>query len=412
MVHKDGPSPSSALDAKAEPLPSEHSRWYLLFALFLVGINLRPALSSVAPVLAIIRDSIGLSSTGAGLLTTLPVLCFGLFAPLAPRLANRLGAERTVFLGLLVLAASLGLRVFGGIPGMFFGTLVVGASIGVIMILLPGIIKRDFAQQAGSMTGVYTMALCLGAALSAGLTVPLEKISGNSWRAALAFWLLPAVVAAAAWWPHARDMRNEGAGRQSRVQGLRSNALAWQVTAYMGLQSALAYCVFGWLPTILIERGMSPLTAGGILSLSIALQLVTALGGPWLASRLGRDQRPSIALMMALSLVGYLGCIYAGLDAIWFWAILLGLGQGGSFSIGLTLIVLRAPNPAIAASLSAMVQGIGYTGAALGPLAFGLLRDLSHDWNAATEFFVVVCLGALIAGMGAGRNRYVTAAAA
>lgn len=385
-----------------------YSRWYLVLALFLVGINLRPALSSVAPVLAAIRSGSGLSSAGAGLLTTLPVVCFGLFAPLAPRLANRFGPERVVLSSLLLLAVAIGARVLFDIPALFFGTLVAGASIGVIMVLLPGIVKRDFSRQAAAMMGVYTMALCLGAALSAGLTVPLMQLVG-SWRIALAFWLLPVLLAAAAWWPQARRGEEGRAGETRRhVHGLWSDLLAWKITVFMGTQSALAYCVFGWLPTILIDRGMTPLAAGGVLSLSISMQLITALGGPWLAS-LGRDQRIAIALMMLLSLAGFTGCIYADTGTVWLWAIVLGLGQGGAFSIGLMLIVLRAPNTAVAASLSGMAQGVGYTGAALGPLAFGLLHDASNDWHSAFLLFTVVGIAALIFGLGAGRDRQVMA---
>jgi CP family cyanate transporter-like MFS transporter len=414
IVPKDGlDSPISAVtdrtlvDPAAAP-PSGHPRWYLVLALFLVGINLRPALSSVGPVLAAISNSIGLSSTGAGLLTTLPVVCFGVFAPLAPRLANRLGAERVVLYGLLVLAAALGGRVFFDVAGLFVGTLVAGATIGIVMVLLPGIIKRDFARQAGAMTGVYTMALCLGAAMSAGLTVPLEQIAGDSWRVALAFWLVPVLLAAAIWWPHVGRAEAQASMPRHRVAGLWSSPLAWQVTAYLGLQSALAYCIFGWLPTILIDRGMTPLAAGGVLSLSISMQLITAFGGPWLATR-GRDQRPAIAVMMILSLVGFAGCVYADIGMTWLWGIVLGLGQGGAFSIALMLLVLRAPNTAVAASLSGMAQGVGYTGAALGPLAFGLLHDASHGWNSATVLFTVIGVAALTAGLASGRNRLVQA---
>jgi len=388
------------------PPNSASTRWYLVAALFLVGANLRPALSSVASVLAAIRGSTGLSGAGAGLLTTLPVLCFGVFAPLAPSLASRFGADRTVLFGLVALAAALGARVFFGIPGLFLGTLAVGASIGVVMVLLPGIIKREFGRHAGSMMGMYSMALCLGAAAAAGTTVPLVHAGGGSWRIALAFWLLPVLAAAVLWWPRLRHAEHHTNMRRYTVQGLWSNLLAWQVTAFMGLQSALAYCVFGWLPTILIDRGMTPLAAGGVLSLSIALQLITALGGPWIAG-LARDQRMAIVAMMLLTLVGFAGCLYADIDAIWWWAVVLGLGQGGAFSIGLTLIVLRAPNATVAASLSGMVQGVGYLVAALGPLAFGLLRDLTHDWNAAAILFIAVALAALVAGLGAGRDRHV-----
>jgi CP family cyanate transporter-like MFS transporter len=414
-VPKDGLDPpisavanrSFVNPACAAPV-SGHTRWRLVTALFLVGINLRPALSSVAPVLAAICNSTGLSSTGAGLLTTLPVVCFGAFAPLAPRLASRFGAERVVLFSLLVLAAAIGARVLFDIAGLFLGTLVAGASIGMIMVLLPGIIKRDFSRQAGTMTGVYTMALCLGAAMSAGLTVPLEHLAGDSWRIALAFWLVPVLLAAAVWRPHIRRAESGASAPRHRVVGVWSNPLAWQVTAYMGLQSALAYCIFGWLPTILIDRGMTPLAAGGVLSLSISMQLITAIGGPWLAS-LRRDQRLAIAVMMILSLAGFAGCIYADTGMTWLWGIVLGLGQGGAFSIALMLLVLRAPNTAVAASLSAMAQGVGYTAAALGPLAFGLLHDVSHDWNSATVLFMMIGTAALIAGIAAGRDRHVEA---
>ncbi len=406
-MQKDEPIHSSSSSKDAAGPSGQVSLWYLTAALFLVGINLRPALSSVAAVLAAIRSGIDLSSTGAGLLTTLPVLCFGAFAPLAPWLANRFGADRTVLAGMVTLMAALALRVLGGIPLLFAGTLVVGASIGVVMVLLPGIIKREFGRRAGGMMGVYTMALCFGAALAAGSTVPLQQLSG-SWRAALAFWLLPALLAIVVWRPHTRRAAHHDSMQRRKVSGLWSSKLAWQVTAFMGLQSSLAYCVFGWLPTILIDRGMAPVAAGGMLSLSIGTQLITALGGPWIAS-LGRDQRPAIAGVMLLTLIGFVGCVYAGLDSVWLWAVVLGLGQGGAFSIGLTLIVLRAPNATVAASLSGMVQGIGYTVAALGPLALGLLRDLTQGWNAGAAMFIAITVSALAFGLAAGRDRHVEA---
>ncbi len=385
---------------------SRRNRILLTLALFLVGINLRPALSSVAAILEAIRAATGMSSTGAGVLTTLPILCFGVFAPLAPRLTYRWLPERIVLYGLLLLAFGIGARIFFGLPGLFIGTVLVGGSIGVVMVLLPGIIKRDFPHRLGLMTGLYTMALCLGAALAAGMTVPIQHLAQNDWRPALAFWALPAVLAAWAWWPQLQRPAGPEHHDGQAVRGLYSSKLAWQVTCFMGLQSALAYCVFGWLPTILIDRGMTPLDAGLVLSLSIGMQLFTALAGPWLATR-GRDQRTAIVVMLGMSIAGLFGCLYAPLGSVWWWAALLGLGQGGAFSIALTLIVLRAPNPQATAALSGMAQGVGYTVAALGPLAVGLLHDASHDWSSSTLLFIVIFAGALTAGLGAGRNLYI-----
>ena len=399
------------IDAEADDEMVQHAPpvvsrlWLLLFGLVLVALNLRPALSSLSPLLNDVSTSLGLSAAKAGLLTTLPVLCLGLFAPLAPILARRFGAERVVLGILLTLAAGILLRSSFGEVGLFAGSLIAGASIGIIGVLLPGIVKRDFAKQAGTMTGVYTMALCLGAALAAGATVPLSHYFGDSWNIGLGFWIAPALLAALFWLPQVGQ--KHGAHRVAyRVKGLLRDPLAWQVTLYMGLQSSLAYIVFGWVPSILISRGLSPTEAGLALSGSIIVQLLSALTAPWLATR-GKDQRLAIVVVMVLTLGGLFGCLYAPIDGLWGWAILLGLGQGGTFSLALTLIVLRSRDAHVAANLSSMAQGIGYTLASLGPLAVGLIHDWTGGWAATGWVFALIGLGAIVAGLGAGRAKYV-----
>ena len=399
------------IDAEADDEVVQHgpppiSRpWLLLLGLILVAMNLRPALSSLSPLLSEVSSSLGLSAAKAGLLTTLPVLCLGLFAPLAPILARRFGSERVVLGILLTLAGGILLRSSFGETGLFIGSLIAGASIGIIGVLLPGIVKRDFARQAGTMTGVYTMALCLGAALAAGATVPLSEYFGNSWNIGLGFWIVPALVAALFWLPQVGQ--KHGAHQVAyRVKGLLRDPLAWQVTLYMGLQSSLAYIVFGWVPSILISRGLSATEAGLALSGSIIVQLLSALTAPWLATR-GKDQRLAIVVVMVLTLGGLFGCLFAPLEGLWGWAILLGLGQGGTFSLALTLIVLRSRDSHVAANLSGMAQGIGYTLASMGPLAVGVLHDWTGGWGATGWVFGVIGVGAIVAGLGAGRGLYV-----
>ena len=399
------------IDAEADDEVVQHAQpvvsrpWLLILGLILVAMNLRPALSSLSPLLSEVSSSLGLSAAKAGLLTTLPVLCLGLFAPLAPILARRFGAERVVLGILLTLACGIILRSSFGEVGLFAGSLIAGASIGIIGVLLPGIVKRDFAKQAGAMTGVYTMALCLGAALAAGATVPLSHYFGDSWNMGLGFWILPALVAALFWLPQVGP--KHGAHQVAyRVKGLLSDPLAWQVTLYMGLQSSLAYIVFGWVPSILISRGLSATEAGLALSGSIIVQLLSALTAPWLATR-GKDQRLGIVVVMVLTLGGLFGCLYAPIEGLWGWAILLGLGQGGTFSLALTLIVLRSRDSHVAANLSGMAQGIGYTLASLGPLAVGVLHDWTGGWGATGWVFGVIGMGAILAGLGAGRALYV-----
>ncbi|MBA1201775.1 CynX/NimT family MFS transporter [Pseudomonas capeferrum] len=379
--------------------------WLLLLGLVMVALNLRPALSSMAPLLGQVSEGLGLSASQAGLLTTLPVLCLGLFAPLAPVLARRFGSERVIFGILLTLALGMLVRSALGVNGLFLGSILAGASIGVIGVLLPGIVKRDFARHAGTLTGVYTMALCLGAAVAAGSTVPLARYFDDSWAIGLGFWLVPALLAMLVWLPQVRH--GHATHRVAyRVRGLWRDPLAWQVTLYMGLQSSLAYIVFGWLPSILIGRGLSPTEAGLVLSGSVLVQLISSLGAPWLATR-GKDQRLAIVIVMLVTMAGLFGCLYAPIEGLWGWAILLGLGQGGTFALALTLIVLRSSDAHVAANLSSMAQGVGYTLASMGPFAVGVVHDLTGGWAAVGWIFAIVGTGAILFGLKAGRAQHV-----
>ncbi|MHB2079734.1 CynX/NimT family MFS transporter [Pseudomonas sp. B14(2017)] len=397
---------AEADDEQVQQQPVQVQRpWLLLLGLVLVALNLRPALSSMAPVLGQVSEGLGLNASQAGLLTTLPVLCLGLFAPLAPMLARRFGSERVILGILATLALGIVVRSSLGATGVFLGSLMAGASIGIIGVLLPGIVKRDFPQHAGTLTGVYTMALCLGAAMAAGATVPLAQHFDGSWALGLGFWMLPALLAMLVWLPQAR----QGHGLHKvayRVRGLWRDPLAWQVTLYMGLQSSLAYIVFGWLPSILIGRGLSPTEAGLVLSGSVIVQLVSSLSAPWLATR-GKDQRLAIVLVMLITLAGLFGCLYAPLSGLWGWAVVLGLGQGGTFALALTLIVLRSKDAHVAANLSSMAQGVGYTLASMGPFAVGLVHDLTGGWAAVGWIFAVLGVGAIVFGLGAGRALHV-----
>ncbi|MDR6715476.1 CP family cyanate transporter-like MFS transporter [Pseudomonas hunanensis] len=385
--------------------PAVPRPWLLLLGLVLVALNLRPALSSMSPVLGQVSEGLGLSAAQAGLLTTLPVLCLGLFAPLAPVLARRFGSERVILGILLTLALGIVVRSAFGATGVFLGSLMAGASIGIIGVLLPGIVKRDFPRQAGTLTGVYTMALCLGAAMAAGATVPLSEQLGGSWALGLGFWMIPALLAMLIWLPQARQ--GHGAHKVAyKVRGLWRDPLAWQVTLYMGLQSSLAYIVFGWLPSILIGRGLSPTDAGLVLSGSVIVQLISSLSAPWLATR-GKDQRLAIVIVMLVTLAGLFGCLYAPMSGLWGWAVLLGLGQGGTFALALTLIVLRSKDAHVAANLSSMAQGVGYTLASMGPFAVGLVHDLTGGWTAVGWIFAVLGVGAIVFGLKAGRALHV-----
>lgn len=376
-----------------------------LVGVMLVALNLRPALTSVSPVLTSIGDSLSLSGAGQGILTTLPVLFLGLAAPVAPWAARRLGVERAVLAAVALLGLALLVRPYAGAIGLFAGTIVAGGCIGVMGVLLPGIVKRDFPESASLLTGIYTAVLCVGASAAAGATEPLRMAFGHAWRPALAFWLIPAVIAAGAWWLQL-GAKHVPRSRAEPTRSLFRDPLAWQVTLFMGLQSSLAYTVFGWLPSILQDRGLDPVNAGLALSISIMMQIITAIAVPWIGSRM-KDQRLMAALSVAVTLIGLGGCIYAPIGGVWFWVVVLGLGQGGTFSMALTLLAVRARDADTAARLSGMAQGVGYTMAAFGPLLAGLLHDTFGNWQVAGVFLGLVGIVAISMGLAAGRRQYV-----
>lgn len=229
--------------------------------------------------------------TGTRLLTTLPIVCLGLFAAPAPALARRFGAQRTLLGALLLICAGTLLRLSADLPALFIASALAGGGIAIGNVLLPGLVKRDFPQRAAMMTGLYTLAICAGASSATAFTVPLEQhLLDGAWAPALASWALPAGVVLLLWLPFALSARRPPTDAAARPGSLWRDALAWQVTGFMGLQSALAYIVIGWLAPILRERGLDSAEAGYVVAASILAQLITCLVTPSIAARC-KDQR-------------------------------------------------------------------------------------------------------------------------
>ena len=380
----------------------------LVLAIVLLAANLRPALTSVAPLIGQIRTDTGVSNGVAGLLTGLPLLAFAVLSPIAPRLARRFDMERVLLASLLVLAVGILLRSAGVVAALFLGTAILGAAIAVGNVLLPSLVKREFPERTGLMTSTYTTALAVSAAIAAGASFPIAyEVDG--WRGSLALWALLALVAAVAWFPQVRsaDPANASTGTSRGVTGLWGSVLAWQVTLFMGLQSLGYYVVLTWLPQILQEEvGMSAAQAGWLLALAQVVVIPAMFLAPVLA-----DRRPSqysvVVVAVTLTGAGTLGLLVASSTATALWIVLLGLGQGACFSLALTFFALRAPDSEHAAALSGMAQSVGYLLAAGGPFLFGLLRDVTHAWTVPLTLLVAVTVCLLITGLGAARDAYV-----
>lgn len=361
------------------------------------------ALTSVGPVLDDLSDALGLSHAGAGVLTTLPVLCFAAAGAAVPWVARRVGAELALLAGMIALAAGAGLRLVPALAPLFLGTFVLGAGIALANVLMPVVIKREWASP-GPMLGGYVSVMTGGAALAAGLAVPLEEALG-SWQASLAVWAIPAAVAALAWLPVAQAERRRRAAAQEIERHerltLRGSRVAWSLVALFGGQSILFYVSVAWLAELLRDGGMNDGRAGAMLSIFLLLGIPFALVMPMLASRVS-DQRAMVLAMGTLWAVGFAGLLASRTALAPVWMVALGIAQGGSFSLATTLVVLRAPDGPHATALAGMVQGFGYTAAAAGPLLAGMLHDLTGGWDAVLWAAVAVSVATVAAGLRAG----------
>jgi CP family cyanate transporter-like MFS transporter len=385
---------------------------WLAVGLMIISFNLRPAIVAVSPLLTEIQTTFGFSGASVGLLSTLPLLCFGLLAPLAPRLVHRFGSGVVLLGCLFTLLAGVLVRSLPTLAGLFLGTFLIGIGVAVANVLMPGILKQDFPGRVGMMTGLYTMMLSAGAALAAGTTVPLYRALGRNWHLALGFWALPVALAIVLWLPSCTLGRRAPSVMQRRpTGGLWRSAVAWSLTIFMGLQSLEFYATVTWLPTILRDRGTPSETAGFLLALVSIVGMLSSFVVPWIAHQM-TDQRLGVAIGVGATAFGIAGLLVDPhrLDVLW--AVLLGWGQGSSIGLALMMMVVRASSHDEAMALSGMAQGLGYLIASVGPVLIGGFFDFSHGWSMPLIVLLVLLGIQATAGDYAARDRTVGSARA
>ena len=386
------------------------SRLTAVLALVLGAVNLRLAVTSIGPVLTEIRSGLGMSATVAGLLTSLPALCFATVGLAAPRLARRFGATPVILAGLLLLTAGLAVRPFAPVTAVFIALSVLAlAGIAVVNVLLPVIVKERFPDRVGAMTGIYSVALNVGATTAAAATVPLTHAFGDDWRLGLAVWALAAAMALPPWLALRRDRITPtpaaAAAAAAAPIRLARNPIAWALAVYFGLQSTSAYVIIGWLPQIYRDAGLSAAKAGVLFAVTSFLGVPLPLLLTAFAGRM-RSQSVIAGVLGLFGIAGYAGLWAAPAAAPWLWAVLLGV-VNCAFPLALTMIGLRGSSPAVVARLSAFAQGVGYLIAIPGPIVVGLLHDRTGGWRVPLAVMVVLIVPQIVAGIAAGRDRQV-----
>ena len=358
-------------------------RWVLLAALALVAFNLRSVMTSVSPLILTIQQATGWSDVAMGSLTTLPVLLMGLFALVVPAIATRVGRRRTVWLAMLVLTIAMAIRLAGLVPGVLHASVLLG-GIGIALAagLVPGIVREQMPDAIGAVTGLWTASMFAGAALAAGLTVPIAIWTG-SWQEALAVWAVPAAAAWVAWTVVERPYAERGGGSGSGGLRLRSlpwrSRPAWALTAYMAVNSIVFYSTVAWTATSYEERGWSALGAGWLFAVSAGGQVLAALVLPWVAHRFQR-LRTLLAITTGVTIITLLliGASPAFVPVLVL--VVFGFVHSGGFAVSLSLLSSYAGDAAASARLTAMAYSVTYVIAAAGPLLAGAVLQATGSW--------------------------------
>lgn len=394
----------------------------MIAAVVLLAFNLRPAVNALGVVIPELQEATGMSGTVAGVLTALPTMCFAVMGFGVSGLASRLGARQAVFASLVVLTGGQLLRATGSLWALFAGSVLSLGAITFGNVLLPGLIRRYFPTTIAPMTALYTTVLMAGQALGSALALPVENALGGTWRLGIGMWAATSAIALIPWMaalirtPGRRGGNGPDATRASReapavptqtpaavasapiipMTRLLRIPHAWSMAVFFGIQSLQAYVIFGWVPAVLTNAGMTQDAAGGMLAIATATGIPISALVPAMLGTFRRHEVFVIAFIGSLTL-GYLGLLVMPLTVPWLTAVLIGFGLG-SFPMVLTLLAWRAHTPEGTTALSGFSQSIGYLIASIGPLGFGLLHDLSGNYTAS----IIAMLCALVPMLAAG----------
>ncbi|MGW2019618.1 CynX/NimT family MFS transporter [Streptomyces sp. NPDC001927] len=415
------PATGPAATTADSPAPDRPALWVtrlVVVGLVLAAINLRPAITSLGALLEEVREGLHMSGSVAGVLTSVPPLCFAIFGITAPRLARRFGPTAVVCAGMAAIFAGLAVRPFAsGTVGFLAASALALMGIAVSNVLMPVIVKRYFPGRVGTMTGLYSMALALGTSLAAAATVPMTQALGGSWRAGLGLWAALAALAVLPWIPLVRDRARSattlpaaeptspGSVSASAPLRITRSRTAWALGAFFGLQATGAYITMGWMPQIFRDAGVPAGTAGVLLAVTMVMGVPLAFVIPGLATRL-KTQGPIVVALGLCGLVGYSGLYLAPAAGAWAWALLLGVSNC-AFPLALTMIGLRSRTGAGVVRLSAFAQSVGYLISIPGPLLVGVLYQHSGGWGLPIALMAGLMIPQMIIGTLAGRDRTV-----
>jgi MFS transporter, CP family, cyanate transporter len=383
----------------------QHSA-FLVIGIFLLGASMRAPFTSIPSVINEIAASFHTPATSLGILTTIPLICFGLCSTLVPAIAQRLGNELTLFVALIMLSIGSFLRIHG-FSALMIGTLMIGITTTFINVLLPAVISENLPTKIGPVTGTYNVALTLFSAIGAYAIAPIS--AATSWQFAVELLSLLVLITALVWTPNLRfNYRASAAEPTEAGANMWKNRRAWYLLMYFAGSSFVFYTIVAWLPSIAMANGMSNNSASLIAGLFQLFSIPTAFAIPVLATKL-TNRMPLVLSAGLMTSLGFLAMLLP-IHQFWFYvliALLLGLGTAATFALIMTLFGLKTRSVADTRNLSGMVQSLGYLLAAFGPTVTGNLKAITHSWNEPIIVtFVVICLFTLFGALSE-HHRYV-----
>lgn len=387
--------------------------WVVLGMIF-VASTLRAPLTSVGPVIELIKSDLNISNSLAGLLTTIPLILFGMVSPFVSRIINRFTMTGTILSALCLLFIAILLRVSGDVGLFIFGTVLLGVAIAVGNVCLPSYVKWRFPLQIGLFTGMYSATMNLTAGLGGGLSYPLSQLTPLGYRLSLSFWIIFTILALMLWIGQfkknkSQELQTNRASNQNikapKIKLMKSK-LSWAVALTMAMQSMIFYTVIAWMPTILVDKGLSPTTAGYLLMLNQFSQVPMTFIFPIIASKM-KNQKLLVTIVSLLFVIGF---SFLFIDIYFFWVlgmIVAGFGMGAGFSLCMMFFSIRARTHVGSMTLSGFGQSIGYFIAAIGPFLIGLLHDVLGGWHIGIISLVVISILFYIVALQASTDRYV-----
>ncbi|MCH7320271.1 MFS transporter [Solibacillus sp. MA9] len=395
---------SEQADYQSKKILSNKALLFFMIAIFLFATTLRAPITVVGPITSFIRDGLGISNVLAGFLTTIPLLAFAVVSPFAPRIARKFGMEWTLFYSVILLCTGVILRSIGVTSLLVLGTILIGVAIAFGNVLIPSYFKLKFPLHIGLLTGIYTVSMNMSSGIAAGISFPIAQSAG--WQIALSFSIILGLLTLIIWLPLLRNAKVEmhTPSEQTVQKKMWQQPLAWAIAVAMGFQSFIFYCCAAWLPEIFISQGLDATSAGWMVSIMQFSQIPMTFIIPIIAEKM-TSQRPIVVFFTICYLIGFSGLLFKWTSLAVVWMIFLGFAGGASFGLVLMLFTLRTNTAFEAAELSGFAQSIGYLVAAIGPVLFGLVHDVTDSWFVPLALFVLVSLLLFIASFTSAKNR-------